>query len=80
MSDTIKILTVRADNSGNTLFVKHFSKMNNRMFCEYKSTYNDIPFQSTELFFDDKGNVTILDGTGAVMWRFSYELIKLYLL
>jgi hypothetical protein len=80
MSDAIKILTIKADKDGNKLFIKHFSKMNNRMFCEYKSTYNDMPFQHVELFFDDKGNVTILDGTGVVMWRFSYELIKLYLL
>lgn len=70
-----EIISIPADHEGNKLFIKHFSKMNNRMFCDYKSTYNDMPFQHTELFFaDDNKNVVICGTDGTVLWRIPYKL------
>ena len=75
MSKTI--LTIQADREGNKLFVMNYHKMNDRMFCSYKSTYNDMPFQDTELFFaDDNKNVVICGDDGTVLWRFNSELLN----
>jgi len=70
-----KIYIIPADREGNKLFIKHFHTMNNRMFCSYKSTYNDMPFQETELFFADSNvNVVICGSDGTVLWRIPYKL------
>ena len=72
-----EIISIPADREGNKLFIKHFSKMNDRMFCEYKSTYNDMPFQKTELFFaDNNKNVVISGEDGTVLWRIPYKLLN----
>lgn len=70
------ILSIPADNEGNKLFIKNYSFMNGRMFCSYKSTYNDMPFQQTELFFVDNKNVAITGTDGTVLWRFPFDLLK----
>lgn len=71
------ILSIPADKDGNKLFIKNYSVMNDRMFCSYKSTYNDMPFQQTELFFvDDNKNVAICGTDGTILWRFNYKLLK----
>lgn len=73
------IVSIPADEEGNKLFIKHFHTLNNKMFCSYRSTYNDMPFQETELFsVDNNQNVAILDGTGAVMWRFNKRFLNLF--
>jgi len=70
------ILCIKADEFGNKLFIKHYSKMNDRMFCFYRSTYNDMPFQETELFLvDNNKNVAICGDDGTIMWRFSIDLL-----
>lgn len=72
-----EILAIPADKDGNKLFIKNFSIMNGRIFCSYKSTYNDMPFQQTELFFvDDNKNVAICGTDGTVLWRFPYLLLN----
>lgn len=71
------ILSIPADKEGNKLFIKNYSSMNGRMFCSYKSTYNDMPFQQTELFFvDDNKNVAITGTDGTILWRFPFDLLK----
>lgn len=71
------ILTIPADREGNKLFIKHFHIIHNRMFCSYKSTYNDMPFQETELFFaDNSKNVVICGEDGTVLWRIPYKLVN----
>jgi hypothetical protein len=71
------ILIIPVDRNANKLFIKNFHTMNNRMFCNYKSTFNDIPFQETELFFaDNNKNVIICGEDGTVLWRFNYESLK----
>lgn len=62
------ILMIPADNNGNKLFIKNFHTMNNKMFCSYRSTYNDMPFQETELYFaDNNKNVIICGEDGTVL-------------
>lgn len=71
------ILMIPADTNGNKLFIGNFHTMGNKMFCSYKSTYNDMPFQETELFFaDNNENVVICGSDGTVLWRFPYNLLK----
>ena len=71
------ILCIPADNQGNKLFVKDLRVSNNRMFVKYKSTFNDIPFQETELFSADNGIDCVITGDdGTVLWRFSVKLLE----
>jgi hypothetical protein len=71
-----EILSIPANHEGDKLFIKHFHTMNKRMFCSYKSTYNDMPFQETELFFaDNNKNVVICGEDGTVLWRIPYKLL-----
>jgi len=74
------ILTIQADHDGNKLFLMNYHKMNDRMFCSYKSTYNDMPFQDTELFHaDNNKNVVICGDDGTVLWRFNGDLLNIFL-
>jgi hypothetical protein len=72
-----EVLIIPADREGNKLFIKNYHKMNDRMFCPYKSTYNDMPYQDTELFFvDNNRNVTICGDDVTILWRFNSELLN----
>ena len=72
---TTIIVCIPADNNGNKLFLKDISVEENRMYVKYRSTYNDIPFQETELFDDGKGNAIICGEDGTVLWRFNKRLL-----
>ena len=68
------ILCIPADGFGNKLFIKGMKVENNRIFVQYRSTYNDIPFAETELFSVDEGrNCAILSDNGTVLYRFNVE-------
>ena len=71
------ILCIPADKSGNKLFIKDLREEKGRVFAKYKSTYNDVPFQETELFGADSGiNCIITGDDGTVLWRFSIQLLE----
>lgn len=71
------ILCIPADNNGNKLWIKDFEKKGNKMFLKYRSSFNDIPFLETEVFFMDGGkNIVITGDDGTVIFRFSEIWIK----
>lgn len=71
------ICCIPADLEGNKLWLKDFRQDGKRMFVKYSSTYNDIPFQETEIYQVDGGkNVVITSDNGTVLFRFSAEWIK----
>ena len=71
------IVCIPADNIGNKLFLKDLRKDGVRFFVKYKSTYNDIPFQETELFTVDNGKNCVITGDdGTVLWRIPNEMIN----
>jgi hypothetical protein len=68
------IACIVADSFGNKLFLKDLKVDNNRIYVQYRSTYNDIPFTETELFSVDEGkNCAILSDNGTVLYRFSVK-------
>ena len=69
------ILYIPADNEGNKLFLKDLRKDNEKLFIKYKSTFNDVPFQETELFSVDD-NYVITGDDGTVLWRFLKQWIE----
>jgi hypothetical protein len=70
-----KIASIPADNQGGKLWIKDFRKDGKRMFLQYKSTYNNMPFMETEVYFDQNEKLIICGGDGAVLFRFSFEWI-----
>jgi len=67
-----KITLIPADTEGNKLFLKGFRQNKGKLFVEYKSTFNNMPFFETELFLvDDKKNYAITGENGAVLFRFA---------
>ncbi len=74
MSD---ITCIVADNIGNKLFLKELREDKNRLFLKYKSTYNDIPFQETEVFIVDEGcNCVITGEDGTILYRFNVNWLN----
>jgi hypothetical protein len=67
------MIMIPVDRQGNKLFVKDFQKgEEGRMFLEYKTTLNDIPFRKTEVFFVDMcKNIAITGSDGTILYRFS---------
>lgn len=63
------IVCIPADKT-NKLFLKDFRQEKERLFVKYKSTYNDIPFQETEIYIVDE-NFVITGDDGTVLYRFS---------
>jgi hypothetical protein len=70
------IVCVPADESGNKLFLKELVIKEKHVYVKYRSTYNDIPFQETELFNDILGNYTICGEDGTVLWRINKLFIN----
>ena len=47
---------IPSDSDGNKIFIKDLRiDEKQRMFVQYKSTYNDIPFVETQIFEVDNG-------------------------
>lgn len=68
------ILCIPADNQGEKLWIKDFQERDGRFFCQYRSTFNDIPFRETELFLaDENKNLTICSDNGKALFRFSVQ-------
>lgn len=72
------IVMIPADNDGNKLFLKDFRiNEKKKMFVCYRSTYNDIPFQETEIFAVDGGkNIAICADDGTVLFRVLFVFIE----
>lgn len=69
------ILCIPADSNGNKLWIKNFEKLDNKLYLEYKSTYNDIPFRRTEIFISND-NLIITGDDGTILYRFPSMLIN----
>jgi hypothetical protein len=71
------VCCIPADNEGNKLWIKDFREDKGRLFVNYKSTYNDIPFIETEIFIvDGSQNVAITSDNGTIIFRFSIHWLK----
>ena len=69
MSNTIAMIPI--DASGNMLFISDVRIENNRIFANYKSTYNDMPLTEVELYPVDSGkNCAICGDDGTILYRF----------
>lgn len=72
-----EIACIVADNIGNKLFLKELREDKDRLFLKYRSTYNDIPFQETEIFVVDEGHNCVITGEdGTVLYRFSVNWLS----
>ena len=68
------IVCINADVFGNKLYLKDLIEDKGKLYVKYRSTYNDIPFQETEIFGADNGrNCIITADNGTVLWRFSVD-------
>lgn len=77
-NEAIVVICIPADTNGNLLWVKNLRQKGDRMFVDYRSTYNDIPFRETEIYLVDGGeNVAITGDDGTVLYRFSVDWISL---
>lgn len=71
------IACIPADSMGNKLFLKDLRLDGDRVFIQYRSTYNDIKFRETELFEADGGNNLVICGDdGTVLFRFSPKWVE----
>lgn len=71
------IACIPTDTEGNKLWIKNYTENNGKMYVEYKSTYNDMPFTKTQIFYVD--NMVVITGNdGTVLYRFSPQwLLKI---
>ena len=69
---------IPADKQGGFIYIKDFRiDEEKRMFVQYRSTYNDIPFMETQIHIVDEGqNAVICGDDGTVIWRFSVGWIQ----
>ena len=68
---------IPVDNNGNMLFVKNFTRKDDRFFVDFKSTYNSIGFTNREIYLADEGkNFVICGDDGTVLYRFSAAWIN----
>jgi len=71
------VVMIPADAMGNKLYLKDFKEENTRMFLEYKSSFNDIPFRESEIFYADGGKSCVITGEdGTVIWRFPIHILN----
>jgi len=70
----VKLIQSKPINrNGDLLFIKNFEQKENKLFLEYKSMLNDIPFQKAQVF-EHQGNILITGEDGTVLYRFPFEL------
>lgn len=73
-----KVIIIIPAGNGHSLFVKDFRvDENKRMFVDYRTSYNDVPFTQTEIFYADNNKNFVIGGDdGTVLWRFSTSWIN----
>ena len=69
------IAVIQADNQGAKLVLKDLEREGDRLFLKYKATWNDVPWQRTEVFVVD-GRVVITGDDGTVLYRFGMEWLE----
>ena len=67
------IQSLPINRNGDLLFIKNFEQKENKLFLEYKSMLNDIPFRKTQVF-EHEGMILITGEDGTVLYRFPFEL------
>lgn len=67
------IQAIPINRNGDLLFIKNFEQQNDKLFLEYKSMLNDIPFVKTQVF-EHQGRCLITGEDGTVIYRFPFEL------
>lgn len=67
------IQSIPINRNGDLLFIKNFEQKENKLFLEYKSMLNDIPFIKTQVF-EHEGNILITGDDGTVLYRFPLQL------
>lgn len=67
------IQSIPINRNGDLLFIKNFEQQNDKLFLEYKSMLNDIPFMRTQVF-EHQGTILITGEDGTVLYRFPFEL------
>lgn len=67
------IQSIPINRNGDLLFIKNFEQKGKKLFLEYKSMLNDIPFIKTQVF-EHEGNILITGDDGTVLYRFPFEL------
>jgi hypothetical protein len=67
------IQSIPINRNGDLLFIKNFEQKENKLFLEYKSMLNDIPFMKTQVF-EHEGMTLITGEDGTVLYRFPFEL------
>jgi len=67
------IQSIPINRNGDLLFIKNFEQQNDKLFLEYRSCINDIPFQKTQVF-EHQGNILITGEDGTVLYRFPIQL------
>ena len=67
------IQSIPINRNGDLLFIKNFEQQNDKLFLEYKSMLNDIPFMKTQVF-EHEGMILITGEDGTVLYRFPFDL------
>lgn len=67
------IQSIPINRNGDLLFIKNFEQQNDKLFLEYKSMLNDIPFMKTQVF-EHEGMILITGEDGTVLYRFPIQL------
>ena len=67
------IQSIPINRNGDLLFIKNFEQQNDKLFLEYKSMLNDIPFIKTQVF-EHEGMILITGEDGTVLYRFPIQL------
>lgn len=66
------IYFIPADQLGGKLILKNYRKEGDKHFIEYRTTYNDIPFQEIEIFLIEEDGIFVITGDdGTVLYTFS---------
>lgn len=70
------------DNAGNMLLLRNFEETeDHKLYIEFRSTLNDLPFERREVYAVDEGKSIVICGDdGTVLYRIptAFILIKLF--
>lgn len=73
---SIKIACIPADKEGNKLWLRDLVVGEDGLFVQYKTTYNDMPWQKCPLFLlEDEKTLAITGDDGTILYSFSIEWI-----